>query len=370
MTGPGLFSRSIDILGLMPDGGPSVCNIAITSRCNANCDFCNYRRDNKDGVERKFLDEKRFGEALSILHARGIRYLTITGGDPLLHRHLPDMLAEAIAMGMRPAVVTNGWLLPFQAEKLVAAGLKTVIVSIDSDKVAAHEKNRGMEGVCDRIAKANRILEGHGVKRVASVAVNRLIGDFEGLVSLVAELGFDTLTFSYPKRGELGSSSMVYSETSSLIDFSNEELVGVFEKMIALKARFPIINPSEAMREMIRHLRGEEELFPCYGGYKYFFMDWNFDVFRCDTLDQKLGSVWEFRDAPLIRDRCTACMSDCYRDSAVLLHFPVAIGDALRLLGKGRLGEAVRTLSSESNRRSIKALLEGARPLSGMTGFD
>jgi len=33
-------------------------------------------------------------------------------------------------------------------------------------------------------------------------------------------------------------------------------------------------------------------------------------------------------DTPLVRDGCTACMADCYRDSSVMLHAAVSLGDA------------------------------------------
>ena len=46
------------------------------------------------------------------------------------------------------------------------------------------------------------------------------IEDYEALPGFLESLGFDTVTFSYPKRAELGTSSLVYSESSSLIDFS------------------------------------------------------------------------------------------------------------------------------------------------------
>src|SRR5581483_2978889 len=37
--------RAADIMRLMPQGGPSVCNIAVTNLCNATCDFCSFAYD-------------------------------------------------------------------------------------------------------------------------------------------------------------------------------------------------------------------------------------------------------------------------------------------------------------------------------------
>jgi hypothetical protein len=64
-------------------------------------------------------------------------------------------------------------------------------------------------------------------------------------------------------------------------------------------------------------------------------MDWNFDMWRCDAWNKRMCSVWEFEEAQLIRDGCTACLADCYRDSSVMLHFAVSLGDAMESPGRG-----------------------------------
>jgi hypothetical protein len=77
-------------------------------------------------------------------------------------------------------------------------------------------------------------------------------------------------------------------------------------------------------------------------------------------------SVWEFEEAPLIRDGCTACIADCYRDSSVMLHFAVSLGDAMDRLGEGRVLAALKTLATRRNAISIQAIVENAGVLSGL----
>jgi len=115
---------------------------------------------------------------------------------------------------------------------------------------------------------------------------------------------------------------------------------------------------------ILRHLRGEPERFVCYGGYKSFYMDWNFDVWRCDAWRERMGSVWEFAQTPLVRDGCTACIADCYRDSSVMLHFVVSLGDALDRLAEGRMIAALKKILDGRNLSSIGAVIGNAPVLS------
>jgi hypothetical protein len=75
-------------------------------------------------------------------------------------------------------------------------------------------------------------------------------------------------------------------------------------------------------------------------------------------------SVWEFGEAKFVRDGCTACIADCYRDSSVMLHFSVSIGDALDHLEAGRFLGAVRTLIDGRNLSSLGAVFANGRVLS------
>jgi len=201
-----LAARSWDMLRLLRHGGPGICNIAITNSCNATCDFCNFAYNKGTVGPLRWIDVERFPDALDILHARGIRYLNIFGGEPLLHPGLTDLISSAVKRDMAPAVITNGWLLPALLGKLAQAGLKTVYVSIDSARMTEHEANRGLRGLGDRIRSATAQMPKLGIAAVAQVTMSKLIKDYRALVPMLQSLGFDAVTFSYPQKAKLGSS--------------------------------------------------------------------------------------------------------------------------------------------------------------------
>src|SRR6266403_2847523 len=179
------FSKAWDMLRLLRHGGPALCNIAVTNACNATCDFCNFARGKVGAANLRWIDADRFEPALDILYRRGIRYVSFFGGEPLLHTRLADMIAMVVAKDMGPALITNGWLLAAQLDRLAAAGLKTVYVSIDAASMAVHEANRGLNGLQKRIrAATSRMRELH-MTPLAQVTMSKLITDYADLAPLL-----------------------------------------------------------------------------------------------------------------------------------------------------------------------------------------
>jgi MoaA/NifB/PqqE/SkfB family radical SAM enzyme len=361
-----IASKTWDMLRLIRRGGPALCNIAVTNSCNAACDFCNFARGKVASRDLRWIDADQFGRALDILHKRGVRYVSFFGGETLLHPRLADMIEMSVARDMGPAVITNGWLLSMQLDRLAAAGLKTVYVSIDAAEMAVHEENRGLKGLGERIRSATARMPGLGMTALAQVTMSKLIGDYRSLVPLLRNLGFSAVAFSYPQQARLGSSSLAWSSDSRLVNFKSTELVEAFDAVDDLRSLFPVNNPRASVADMKQHLRGQPEQFVCYGGYKSFYMDWNFDMWRCDAWDKRMCSVWDFAEAPLVRDGCTACIADCYRDSSVMLHFAVSLGDAIDRLGEGRVLAALKTLATGRNVSSIRAIVENVGVLSAL----
>jgi len=73
----------------------------------------------------------------------GVRVIDFTGGEPLLHRQLPEMLALARQMGFITTVTTNALLYPKQAERL--RGLVDMLhFSLDSSDRDTHDRGRGV----------------------------------------------------------------------------------------------------------------------------------------------------------------------------------------------------------------------------------
>ena len=148
---------------------PAVCDVSVTNVCNAACDFCGFARDKTLTGPARYVDADAFSQALPILHRRGIRYMTLQGGEPLVHPDIVRLVSQTALAGISCAMITNGWFLRRYIDPLAAAGLDRLIISIDSADLAEHEHNRGLAGLERRLAEGIARARACGLPVQASV---------------------------------------------------------------------------------------------------------------------------------------------------------------------------------------------------------
>src|SRR5690606_14601636 len=106
----------------------------VTDRCNLRCSYCRPEEHDRWLPRAELLD---FDELVRIVarfcHA-GVTRRRPTGGEPLLRRDLPRLVAKLRALGLHEdiALTSNGLLLADQIGALAEAGLDRVTVSLDT----------------------------------------------------------------------------------------------------------------------------------------------------------------------------------------------------------------------------------------------
>ena len=345
---------------ILDHGGPGYLQFAITNVCNARCDFCGFARNRFDACQRRSVSLEEARRVIAICGRNHIGYLLFVGGEPLLHKDLGEMIRCAAGQGIRPMVCTNGSLwTETNMRELADSGLSSVIMSVDAHDARRHEEHRGLPEVCGKIRRANQVFAALGVPTTASVTASRLIEDYEALPGFLRGLGFARCSFSYPLTG-LASSYLGFRDCA-LVSYQTEELIEVFEKIRALRrgGGIGVLNPAESLAEMQRHLRREPERFGCLGGHKYFYADWNLRLYRCHAWEEPMCPIEQWGPGKLIRDGCTRCMIDCYRDASVLQFAAISAMDAWRDLKAGRPAAAARHILDTRNLASLRAVWEG-----------
>lgn len=342
---------------VLKNGGPGYVQFAITNLCNARCGFCNFALDKFDPKNGVNVTLQQAKDSIDIFAKNELTYLLFVGGEPMLHPDLNEMIRYAKFKGMVPMLCTNAsFLTPVNIEKLAEAGLSSCVISIDATTEKEHEDNRGLHNVCAKIREANQSFKKYKIQTTASITMSRLIKDYSDIPAFIESLGFHSITFSYPLQ-TLGSSYLGFSD-SGLVSYTADELVALFDKVKELKTKFHVVNPTASLEDMQRFVKKETQLFPCLGGLKYFYLDWNLNMYRCHHWATPMCTIYEFDSTKLIRDGCTACMIDCYRDSSVLQYNAIAISDAFQHAKKGHLIKSAKTIFDKRTFKSLKSVLQ------------
>jgi MoaA/NifB/PqqE/SkfB family radical SAM enzyme len=107
---------------------PVLAHVIPMRRCNLDCGYCNEYDDVSKPVP---LDEMK--RRLDILAGMGTSIITISGGEPLMHPELDDVIRHIRKLGMIAGMITNGFFLNKERiERLNAAGLEHLQISIDN----------------------------------------------------------------------------------------------------------------------------------------------------------------------------------------------------------------------------------------------
>ncbi len=107
---------------------PFLVHIIPTRRCNLACTYCNEFDDFSQPVAVEEMKKR-----LDILAGMGTSIITISGGEPLLHPELDEIIRHIRRRGMIAGMITNGFLLTKERiEQLNRAGLEHLQISIDN----------------------------------------------------------------------------------------------------------------------------------------------------------------------------------------------------------------------------------------------
>ncbi|HET9408880.1 MAG TPA: radical SAM protein [Candidatus Sulfotelmatobacter sp.] len=107
---------------------PLLAHIIPVRRCNLACTYCNEFDDFSNPVPTAEMFRR-----VDKLAALGTSVITISGGEPLLHPELDEIIRRIRANGMIAGLITNGYfLVPERIQRLNRAGLEWLQISIDN----------------------------------------------------------------------------------------------------------------------------------------------------------------------------------------------------------------------------------------------
>jgi MoaA/NifB/PqqE/SkfB family radical SAM enzyme len=267
-----------------------------------------WKEKNKKVV--KFKDAQK---ALLRLHQHNFGFLQITGGEPLLNPDVFSIMSYAKRLHFSVFLVTNGTLI----DKIVARKLSKVC---DNVGISFHhydpfisEKIFNHKNVLNKTLNAIECLRKEKIPIEALFTASRYnMNDIEKTVNFINSLDIN-VSFSIPTL--IRNTSYVLG--GDCVKFSSEELKTIILEIIRLKKRgYGIINNMTFLKETVDFLDGKNK-YPCLGGYKIFYLDWNLNFYPCmfegkSTLINEINFNFDKR-------RCNKCFLACFREPSLFL---------------------------------------------------
>ncbi len=158
---------------------PILCNYYLTYKCNAKCSFCDIWE-----IPSRYASLKAIKKNLLDLKILGVKVIDFTGGEPLLHPNLPEILAEAKKLKLITTVTTNGLLYPKKAKSLVGL-IDMLHFSLDSSLAEEHNKMRGV-ACFDYVMESIKIAKSLGEQPDILFTVFK--GNFEQISSVYEQI--------------------------------------------------------------------------------------------------------------------------------------------------------------------------------------
>lgn len=205
----------------------------MTRRCNLRCIHCYSSSQNiRYGNELTPAEAKAMIRDLATF---GSPVILFSGGEPLMHRGLPELARYAVDQGMRAVISTNGTLITRQnAAAFKEIGLSYVGVSLDGMKVT-HDHFRGVEGAFDTAMKGIRTCRNLGIKVGVRFTINRHnVEDVPAIFDLLEKENIPRCCFYhlvYSGRGsKLIGEDLSHDQTRALLDLIMDRTKDLFSR--------------------------------------------------------------------------------------------------------------------------------------------
>lgn len=297
----------------------------ITDRCNLRCRMCG---------DQWRADQQMLRHSLSLVQIQGIvqaavrlrtMIISITGGEPLLHPEIYQILDLIRDAGIAAHMCTNGTLLTDErVAKLAQSSLKSVSISIDSSTPWLHDQLRGMDGAFQQtVAGISRLRAAMpGLRINVNCTISKInVGTIGELVSLVKDLGCDKISFA-PIHTNLQHKHKPKDQFDGMVFRSDElgELQGALAEvsMQARKLRIGI-SSSRFLQGIPRSYVEPMRWHTCYAGYASCAISPWGEVSPCVDMDSVLNvwnapldKIWLSPEFQVLREKVDSCSNPCW----------------------------------------------------------
>jgi len=293
---------------LLPDDLPQVGLVSvwftILTQCNLSCRHC--YAPNPEGSKPISLD--RSIKVLDILATIGVKRLYISGGEPLIHPHLINIVRHArAASSWKIFVVTNGFTDDYELIEELVGMVDYFQISIDGINADTHNSIRGPNSF-EKATKLFAVVNGANKRSKTAISFTPLpenVDQLPNLYTFAVELQADCVYVTKPKKPARNQSLQGESFDEFLSEGFRRKIMDKYDEMVKSYIKFsqevstlagvkiPTIDPSfdSALNLLLCVKRG-----CCSAGGNNLFIDEQGDCYPCVALNQsehKLGNIFE-----------------------------------------------------------------------------
>jgi hopanoid biosynthesis associated radical SAM protein HpnH len=290
---------------------PLVTMLEPLEACNLSCVGCGRVREYEHVVDRRLsLEECRVA-----VRAAGAPVVSVSGGEPLLHSDIDEIVGEITEQGRFVYLCTNGLLLRERLDSFVPSLRLAFVVHLDGTD-AVHDRVTGRPGTYRTALGAIREAIGRGFRVCTNTTLFRGT-DVEDVHRL-----FKTLT-AMGVEGLMVSPGFAYEDVSARDVFlQRQEAIGVFRRVLDARNGFPFYNNPL----YLEFLRGERE-YDCaaWTTVTYTVLGWRVPCYAlADAHADEVSALFEpdvwTRYGPGRDPRCANCMMHSSFEGASILH--------------------------------------------------
>lgn len=202
----------------------------ITKRCNFTCKHCYSSADFNPGQEELGLDEIK--SAIDQMKALKVPVILLSGGEPMMHEHIFEIIEYIKASGIRVSLSTNGSLITKDtALRLKSLGVSYVGISLDGIG-EINDRFRGVKGAFEKAVQGIRNCNEAGQKVGLRMTVHKHnVSHVPSILSFMEEESVKRICFYHlvpSGRGvdiqdQMMSPEEVRKFLESLIDYTNQQ---------------------------------------------------------------------------------------------------------------------------------------------------
>lgn len=226
---------------------PLVLMLEPLFRCNLNCEGCGRIKEYRDVIDQMLTVE----ECLAAVDEAGAPVVSLTGGEPLLHPDIKQIVEGILAKKKFVYLCSNGLLLEESLEKFSPNPYFSFVLHLDG-LAETHDSFTGRKGVFEAAVAGIKAAKRRGfqVRTNTTIYKGTDLKEIEELFTLLSGLGVD---------GIMVAPAFNFETVSSDVFLSRKEINEVFQAIYELRKRFRFYNTPI----YLEFLAGKRDL-PCF----------------------------------------------------------------------------------------------------------